>query len=195
MDKFKNLSDAELIKVLREYGINHGPIVDSTRTVYEKRLVEFERKKNTYPNSAESSYESRQQYSSKEYKGDQDDFETYEEETYTKTYQEPQTHQRVIREDLRNNSRIGENAYQNISQLRQQSSYSQGVEPRRPIRPKAMEEEPNQPTSRFLPLWLQLLLLLLLTGFLVYLYCQETNQNPFLEGSQNPSESNAHSAE
>ncbi|XP_077335182.1 emerin isoform X2 [Lithobates pipiens] len=52
MDKFKNLSDTELIKVLREYGINHGPIVDSTRTVYEKKLVEFERKKNAYPSSA-----------------------------------------------------------------------------------------------------------------------------------------------
>nr|ACO51664.1 Emerin [Aquarana catesbeiana] len=51
MDKFKNLSDAELIKVLREYGINHGPILDSTRTVYEKKLVEFERKKKIYPSS------------------------------------------------------------------------------------------------------------------------------------------------
>ncbi|XP_077335183.1 emerin isoform X3 [Lithobates pipiens] len=178
MDKFKNLSDTELIKVLREYGINHGPIVDSTRTVYEKKLVEFERKKNAYPSSA-------------------DNYQSYEEETYTKTYQYPQAHQRVIREDLRSNSRIGENAYQDISQVRHQSSYSQGVEPRRPIRPKAMEEEPKQPTRRFLPLWLQLLLLLLLTGFLVYLYFKETNQNPFefLKGTLNPSDRGAHSTD
>ncbi|XP_018416213.1 PREDICTED: emerin [Nanorana parkeri] len=176
MDKLKNLTNAELIKLLQDYGIQHGPIVDSTRTLYEKRLYEFERKKKT--GSAESSYESRQQYSTK-YDENQDDYETYEEETYTKSYNRPQAHQRV-REDLRNNSKIGENTYQNISQVRHQSSYSQGVEARKPIRPKPKEEEPKQLTRRFLPLWLQLILLLLLTGFLVYLYCRETNQNPFL---------------
>ncbi|CAI9553800.1 unnamed protein product [Staurois parvus] len=196
MDKFKKLSDEQLIKVLREYGIPHGPVVGSTRILYEKKLVEFERKKNTYPSSAESSYESRQQYSTREYDDNQDDYETYEEETYTKTYPQPQAHQRV-REDLRANSRSKENTYQNISQMRYQTSYSQGVEPRKPIRPKAMEEEPKQPPRRFLPLWLQLLLLLLFTGFLVYLYFQETDQNPFklLKGSLYPSENDAHSAD
>ncbi|KAJ4934445.1 hypothetical protein JOQ06_007240 [Pogonophryne albipinna] len=33
-------SDQELSKLLSEYGIKHGPIVDSTRKLYEKKLEE-----------------------------------------------------------------------------------------------------------------------------------------------------------
>ncbi|KAM5145461.1 emerin [Mantella aurantiaca] len=176
MDKIKHMSNEELKSLLLEYGFQPGPIVESTRTLYEKKLVEYERKKKTFPASS-GSYESRQQYSTREYDDNQDDYETYEEETYTKKYYPQQAHQR-IKEDLRNNSRMGENAYQNVSQVRQQSSYSQGVEARRPIRPKA-KEDPKQPSRRFLPLWLQLLLLLLFAGSLVYLYFRQTDQDPF----------------
>ncbi|XP_072287174.1 emerin isoform X2 [Pyxicephalus adspersus] len=195
MNKFKNLSDAELINILQDYGIQHGPIVDSTRTLYEKKLYEYERQKKTFPGSAEPSYESRQKYSTREYDDNQDDYETYEEETYTKTYARPQTYQRV-REDFQNNSRFGDNTYKDISHVHHQSSYSKGVEPRRPIRPKAKEEEAEQSTRRFLPLWLQLLLLLVFAGFLVYLYISNTDQNPFkfLEESLYLSEKTADSA-
>ncbi|KAK5863040.1 hypothetical protein PBY51_000100 [Eleginops maclovinus] len=34
----KEKSDEELSKLLSEYGIKHGPIVDSTRKLYEKKL-------------------------------------------------------------------------------------------------------------------------------------------------------------
>ncbi|XP_072287173.1 emerin isoform X1 [Pyxicephalus adspersus] len=71
MNKFKNLSDAELINILQDYGIQHGPIVDSTRTLYEKKLYEYERQKKTFPGSAEPSYESRQKYSTREYDDNQ----------------------------------------------------------------------------------------------------------------------------
>ncbi|XP_068104352.1 emerin [Hyperolius riggenbachi] len=174
MEKFKRMSHEELVALLRSYGISHGPIVDTTRTLYEKKLLEFERKKT---GSAGSTYESKQQYSRKDYDNDNDNYDTYEEETYTKTYSYPQA-QQMVREDLR--SRGESNTYQNISQVRHQSTYSQGVEPRRPIRPKAKEEEaPSQPSKRFLPLWLQILLLLIFAGYLAYLYFRDTKENPF----------------
>ncbi|KAM3911091.1 emerin isoform 2-T3 [Leptodactylus fuscus] len=180
MEKFRDMTDEELINTLKRHGIKHGPIVGTTRTLYEKKLYQYEREKNRVP---QSSYESREHYSRRDYNDDDnDDSQIYEEE-YIKTYQRPQAYQRS-RDDLTNRSySSNENTYQNISQSHFQSGYSQGVEARRPIRPKQKEEE--TPVKRFIPLWLQILLLLLFTAFLVYLYILQTDINPFksIEGS------------
>ncbi|TSM04863.1 hypothetical protein Baya_7748 [Bagarius yarrelli] len=40
MSSLSSKSSNELAKLLDEYGINHGPIVDSTRQLYEKKLAE-----------------------------------------------------------------------------------------------------------------------------------------------------------
>lgn len=176
MEKFKDMTDEELISTLRKYKIQHGPIVGTTRTLYEKKLIQYEREKTKFPTST-SSYESRQQYSSRNYDDDdKGDKHTYEEEEYTKTYHNPQSYQRA-KDDLQNRSYIRkENMYQNVSQSQYQSPYSQGVEPRKPIRPKQMEETP---VKRFIPLWFQLLLLLLFVAFLVYMYILQMDDNPF----------------
>ncbi|KAI5612344.1 emerin isoform X1, partial [Silurus asotus] len=42
-------SSDELCKLLDEYGINHGPIVDSTRKLYEKKLSDAMAKKTNRP--------------------------------------------------------------------------------------------------------------------------------------------------
>lgn len=172
MEKFKGMTDEELISTLRKFGIQHGPILGTTRTLYEKKLLQFEREKTKFPAST-SSYESRQQYSRKDYDDDNGDNKTYEEEEYTKTSYYPQSFQRT-KDNLQNSK---ENTYQNVSQSRHQTSYSHGVEPRKPIRPKQVEETP---VKRFIPLWLQLLLLLLFVAFLVYMYLLQTDDdNPF----------------
>ncbi|XP_069842278.1 emerin [Dendropsophus ebraccatus] len=173
MEKIKSMTDEELISTLRKYGVQPGPIVGTTRTLYEKKLYQYQREKTKLPTST-SSNESRQ-YSRRDYDDDDGDSHTYEEE-YTKTYHYPQAYQRP-KEDLQNRSySTRDNAYQNISQTHYQSSYSQGVEPRKPIRIKQKEEAP---VKRFIPLWLQLFLLLLITGFLVYMYLLQTDNDPF----------------
>ncbi|XP_040261136.1 emerin isoform X2 [Bufo bufo] len=185
--KLKNMTDEELISTLRKYGIQHGPILGTTRTLYEKKLLQYEREKTKFPAST-SSYTSRQQYSGRDFDDDSDsygsrqrkrdvdddngDSHTYEEEV-TRTYHYPQTR----------SYSSNDNVYQNISQPRYQSSYSQGVEPRKPIRPKQKEE--TTPVKRLIPIWLQLLMLLLFSAFLVYMYLLQTEENPFrlVEGS------------
>uniref|UniRef100_A0A8C6H5N2 Emerin n=1 Tax=Mus spicilegus TaxID=10103 RepID=A0A8C6H5N2_MUSSI len=111
MDDYAVLSDTELAAVLRQYNIPHGPIVGSTRKLYEKKIFEYEtqRRRLLPPNSssASSSYqfsdldsaavdsdmydlpkkEDALLYQSKDYNDD------YYEESYltTKTYGEPES--------------------------------------------------------------------------------------------------------
>ncbi|XP_007955342.1 emerin [Orycteropus afer afer] len=42
MDDYAGLSDSELVAVLRQYNIPHGPVVGSTRKLYEKKIYEYE---------------------------------------------------------------------------------------------------------------------------------------------------------
>uniref|UniRef100_A0A8P0NRG2 Emerin n=2 Tax=Canis lupus familiaris TaxID=9615 RepID=A0A8P0NRG2_CANLF len=54
MDDYAVLSDAELAAVLRQYNIPHGPVVGSTRKLYEKKIFEYEtqRRRLSPPNSS-----------------------------------------------------------------------------------------------------------------------------------------------
>ncbi|XP_032331435.1 emerin isoform X2 [Camelus ferus] len=85
MDDYAGLSDAELAAVLRQYNIPHGPVVGSTRKLYEKKIFEFEtqRRRLSPPNSSASPFSYR-------FSGYNDD---YYEESYlsTRTYGEPES--------------------------------------------------------------------------------------------------------
>ncbi|XP_004598921.2 emerin [Ochotona princeps] len=58
MDDYAVLSDTELAAVLRQYNIPHGPVVGSTRKLYEKKIFEYEtqRRRLSPPNSSASSF-------------------------------------------------------------------------------------------------------------------------------------------
>ncbi|XP_060230536.1 emerin isoform X2 [Meriones unguiculatus] len=110
MDDYAGLSDNELAAVLRQYNIPHGPVVGSTRKLYEKKIFEYEtqRRRLSTPNSSSSSFfrlsdmdsgsadsnmydlpkkEDALLYQSKDYNED------YYEERYltTRTYEEPES--------------------------------------------------------------------------------------------------------
>ncbi|XP_053551718.1 emerin isoform X1 [Bombina bombina] len=61
MEQYNKMTDEELIRTLKKYGMNPGPIVGTTRTLYEKKLYEVERTKTRYPPSSDSSVESREE--------------------------------------------------------------------------------------------------------------------------------------
>ncbi|KAM6151086.1 emerin isoform 2-T2 [Rhynchocyon petersi] len=85
MDDYSVLSDTELVAVLRQYNIPHGPVVGSTRKLYEKKIFEYEtqRRRLSPPTSSGSSFSSW-------FAGYNDD---YYEERYlsTRTYGEPES--------------------------------------------------------------------------------------------------------
>ncbi|XP_062871908.1 emerin (Emery-Dreifuss muscular dystrophy) [Trichomycterus rosablanca] len=60
MSSLSSKSADELCKLLDEYGIKHGPIVDSTRKLYEKKLADA-MSKNTKPSSDKTYYREEQE--------------------------------------------------------------------------------------------------------------------------------------
>nr|XP_060643780.1 emerin-like [Anolis sagrei ordinatus] len=67
MDEYKGLTDNELITRLKKYNISHGPLVGSTRKLYEKKVYEYEKERKplssyrgsgsyTEPSSSSESY-------------------------------------------------------------------------------------------------------------------------------------------
>ncbi|XP_017376862.1 emerin [Cebus imitator] len=58
MDDYAGLSDTELAAVLRQYNIPHGPVVGSTRKLYEKKIFEYEtqRRRLSPPSSSAASF-------------------------------------------------------------------------------------------------------------------------------------------
>ncbi|XP_070597510.1 emerin isoform X2 [Erythrolamprus reginae] len=54
MDEYKGMTDKELIARLKEYSIPHGPVVGSTRKLYEKKIYEYETERMHYPSSGDS---------------------------------------------------------------------------------------------------------------------------------------------
>ncbi|KAG1961875.1 emerin [Pimephales promelas] len=55
MSTLSGKSDKEISQLLDEYGIKHGPVVESTRKLYEKKLKEA-MAKNTKPSSSDKTY-------------------------------------------------------------------------------------------------------------------------------------------
>ncbi|KAM5221861.1 emerin isoform 3-T3 [Ctenodactylus gundi] len=82
MDDYSILSDTELAAVLRQYNIPHGPVVGSTRKLYEKKIFEYEtQRRRLSPNLSNKFFQ---------FSGSTDD---YYEESYlsTRTYGEPES--------------------------------------------------------------------------------------------------------
>ncbi|XP_074134242.1 emerin isoform X2 [Sminthopsis crassicaudata] len=78
MEDYRRLSDEELSRMLKLYNIPHGPIVGSTRKLYEKKIYEYESQRTKLAPGTIGTY----QHSV--------DFDNYYEESYstTKTYGE-----------------------------------------------------------------------------------------------------------
>ncbi|XP_063150331.1 emerin isoform X1 [Candoia aspera] len=49
MDEYKGMTDKELIARLKKYSIPHGPVVGSTRKLYEKKVYEYETERTQLP--------------------------------------------------------------------------------------------------------------------------------------------------
>nr|XP_056712176.1 emerin-like [Euleptes europaea] len=63
MDKYSRLTDKELMARLKKYAIPHGPIVGTTRKLYEKKIYEYETERTKHPGRSEAYIEPMSSYS------------------------------------------------------------------------------------------------------------------------------------
>nr|XP_056712187.1 emerin-like [Euleptes europaea] len=54
MDEYSGLTDKELIARLKKYAIPHGPVVGTTRKLYERKIYEFETERTKHPGRSEA---------------------------------------------------------------------------------------------------------------------------------------------
>ncbi|KAG9335156.1 hypothetical protein JZ751_005629 [Albula glossodonta] len=178
-------SAQEISELLDEYGIKHGPIVDSTRKLYEKKLREAMTKSTPAKTSSDKTY--------------------YREEQEEITY----IHRRVplrseaIVDGYSPGSASGGSYYTTSesyrdmedesgdqpSLYRSEQSYRYVPQSRLPplrsstaaTTTAAARKETSSGSKRLIPLWVQFLVFLIVAGFLYYVFTSMENpeKNPF----------------
>uniref|UniRef100_A0A8C6YFM1 LEM domain-containing protein n=1 Tax=Naja naja TaxID=35670 RepID=A0A8C6YFM1_NAJNA len=169
MDEYKGMTDKELIARLKKYSIPHGPLVGSTRKLYEKKIYEYETERTQYP-SPGGSHTGKKKLTQVEKSLPGDLISHGAKKDWT------------CLED-------SSSSYQSIFQRKSSGLSSLQVQPRRAIHPERQAQaaekalESNAETKRYLPLWLQLLVFGLLAAFLVFIYFLEggADGNPFVK--------------
>lgn len=186
MSSLSGKSIKEISQLLDEYGIKHGPIVESTRKLYEKKLNEAMMPKNTKPSPSDKTY----------YREEQEEVEyiTYHQSPQQSIYEgagDVTRRSKVTDADFAQDIRskltdyrdedIGYNNEPIISPTR--SSYQSSSRPG-PSVSKSMQRVQSSPeTSKSggVPGWLRVLVFLIIAVFLYYVYtCMEpAEETPF----------------
>ncbi|XP_077185828.1 emerin [Paroedura picta] len=63
MDEYSGLTDKDLIARLKKYAIPHGPVVGTTRKLYEKKIYEYETERTKHRGSSDAYTEPRSSHS------------------------------------------------------------------------------------------------------------------------------------
>ncbi|ROL53294.1 hypothetical protein DPX16_20933 [Anabarilius grahami] len=170
MSSLSGKSDKEISQLLDEYGIKHGPVVESTRKLYEKKLKEA-MAKNTKPSSSDKTY----------YREEQEEVEYV---TYHQPVSKNQTEFEGIRRskitDYRDDDDVGHTNEPIISPTR--TTYQSSSRPG-PSVSKSVQRGASPETSKpgGVPVWLRVLVFLIIAAFLYYVYtCMEpAEETPF----------------
>uniref|UniRef100_A0A1A7W6P7 LEM domain-containing protein n=1 Tax=Iconisemion striatum TaxID=60296 RepID=A0A1A7W6P7_9TELE len=175
MSSLSNKSAAELTELLDEYGIKHGPVVDSTRSLYEKKLKEAMAKGKKAKPSSDKTY----------YREEEEEV-TYVYKTPTRIddFAESGAYRRSVPEWTER--QYGhETSYSGYSQARPEykgrdlvdepymydtpSKYSNSYLKATPM--KSGQEAPKAPkSSRLVPLWIQFVIFLAVAVFLYLVF-------------------------
>ncbi|XP_069037505.1 emerin-like [Lepisosteus oculatus] len=175
MTKLSSKSDQEIIDLLDQYGLKHGPIVDSTRGLYEKKLEDVMAKDKVKTSSDKTFYrEEREEITYVHYRPP---IRNEEFGDGPKKY----TSSEIIREPESDFSSTPK-AYYKTEATYRNVSYSKPSPPK----PSAAQvtgsvKEKTSQETRLIPIWFQILAFLVVAGFLYYTFSiMETPQeNPF----------------
>ncbi|KAL1020647.1 hypothetical protein UPYG_G00002860 [Umbra pygmaea] len=220
-------SDQEIKELLDEYGIKHGPIVESTRPLYEKKLKEAMAKdrkvtktststeKNSKPTSTDKTFyreeeeevtyvsyrtpprserlsedgipymRSRPDHSERDFKDDKLYSKSRPEYSSTRDYVDEKPYSKSRPEYSSGRDYVDEpRVYSSPSASSYSSaypSYSKSTPLGKSVAGSRVKEETPASSGRLIPLWLQLLVFLIVAGFLYFVFAnmESAESNPF----------------
>ncbi|XP_059189134.1 emerin-like [Centropristis striata] len=186
MSSLSNKSAQEISELLDEYGIKHGPVVDSTRSLYERKLKEAMAKgRKTKPSPDKTFYrEEEQEEVVYEYRtpvrsegaGDSGAYMRSRPEWNEREYEQEASYSTYSKSKPEYRGRDfadGPSMYDSPSTYR--NSYLQSTPMKSQEAPKA------QNSSRLVPLWIQFVIFLAIAVFL-YLVFSNMEENESLKG-------------
>ncbi|KAL4622621.1 emerin [Arapaima gigas] len=171
MSSLSSKSDQEIGELLDEYGIKHGPVVGSTRPLYEKKLREAMAKGSKQNPSSDKTY--------------------YREEQEEVTYVHYRTPVRI--KIFSSGRRYASPGYTRESMMdyeiepsfhRTEAAYSHVSRSKPPplkLSRDGIAKETTAAQTRFIPLWFQFLVFLGVAGFLYFVFTnmESPETNPF----------------
>ncbi|XP_030625569.1 emerin (Emery-Dreifuss muscular dystrophy) [Chanos chanos] len=173
MSSLSNKSDKEISDLLDDYGIKHGPIVGSTRGLYEKKLREA-MAKNSKPLSSDKTY----------YREEAEEVEyiTYHAPTRLEGYGDV-TRRTVARDYTDHTDSAGDHKYDPIIRPTHVTYQSASRTTSAPPKTISRKTDTNSAKSGGFPGWLQILVFLVIAVFLYYVYStmEPAEENPFNE--------------
>ncbi|XP_029521162.1 emerin-like [Oncorhynchus nerka] len=189
MATLKSKSDQEIRELLDEYGIKHGPIVDTTRPLYEKKLKEAmaKDKKVTKPSSDKTFYREEQEevtyvtyrtpVISEGPSGDGKPYMRSRPEYSEMDFVDEKLYSRSRPEYSRGRQYVDEPHVYNTP------SYSSYSKPTPVVKSGGVvvKEEKTESSGRLVPLWIQFLVFLIVAGFLYFIFInmESVESSPF----------------
>ncbi|KAK6308576.1 hypothetical protein J4Q44_G00218470 [Coregonus suidteri] len=183
-----NKSDQEIRELLDEYGIKHGPIVNTTRALYEKKLREAMAKNNvTKPSPDKTFYrEEQEEVTYVTYRtpvmsagpsGDGKPYMRSRPEYSERDFVDDKLYSRSRPEYSSRRQYVDEPHVYNTPSS---SSYSKPT----PVVKSGggvVEEEKTESSGRLIPLWIQFLVFLIVAGFLYFIFInmESAESSPF----------------
>ncbi|KAF4096778.1 emerin (Emery-Dreifuss muscular dystrophy) [Onychostoma macrolepis] len=184
MSSLSGKSDKEISQLLDEYGIKHGPIVGTTRNLYEKKLNEAMTKK-AKPSSSDKTY----------YREEQEEVE------YITYHQSPQLNMYDGSGDVTRRSKVTDadfaqdirrskltdyrdevKSYNNESIISPtRLSYQSSSRPGPSVSMQRVQSSPETSKSGGVPGWLRVLVFVIIAVFLYYVYTwmEPAEETPF----------------
>ncbi|XP_056130165.1 emerin (Emery-Dreifuss muscular dystrophy) isoform X2 [Lampris incognitus] len=165
MSVLGNKSYQEISELLDYYGIKHGPVVDSTRGLYEKKLKEAMTKERKPKTSPDKTY-----------------YREEEEEVTYYTYRPPITvdSSRDRGPYMRSRPEYAERAFEDEPYINDSTSTYRNVSSQpAPVRSGGDATQTN--SSRLIPLWVQFVVFLAVAAFLYFVFSnmESAHSDPF----------------
>ncbi|KAM9855960.1 uncharacterized protein ACBR49_002087 isoform 2-T2 [Aulostomus maculatus] len=161
MSSLSRKSAQEISEMLDEYGIKHGPVVDSTRSLYEKKLKEaMAREERPSPSSDKTYYRE-------------------EEEEVTYVYRTPvRSDGSADRPYMRSRPEWTEREFEPEPHMYDMpSTYRNSYLKSTPMKSPQAPPPAAPKSARFVPLWVQFIFFLAVAAFLYFVFSNmETNE-------------------